>query len=157
MQLWKSTDTLSFSWRDVRYNLLDFFVSTTNCEETKLAISHAIKNNDSRSYNLTDDWSIARRGWDSSLSVNKPQPELAPYQYDNSFIWREYIQQNPEDHKRILDYWLTQVKYRTSVRIFLEIFADIPFAGFIEFLAIIQKSIYKDLDITLQETKSWFL
>ena len=149
MPLWKSTDTLSFSWRDARYNLLDSFVSTTNCEETKLAISHAIKNNDSRSYNLTDDWSIARRDWDSSLSVTKPQPELAPYQYDNSFIWKEYIQQNPEDHKRILDYWLTQVKYRTTVRIFSEICKKIPSDSVSQLLETIKKSIYKDLDILL--------
>ena len=149
MQLWKSADTLSFSWRDARYNLLDSFVSTTNCEETKLAISHAIKNNDSRSYNLTDDWSIARRGWNSSLSVTKPQPELAPYQYDNSFIWKEYIQQNPEDHKRILDYWLTQVKYRTTVRIFSEICKKIPSDSVSQLLETIKKSIYKDLDILL--------
>lgn len=149
MPLWKSTDTLSFSWRDARYNLLDSFVSTTNCEETKLAISHAIKNNDSRSYNLTDDWSIARRSWDSSLSVTKPQPELAPYQYDNSFIWREYIQKDPEDHKRILDYWLTQVKYRTTVRIFSEICKKIPSDSVSQLLQTIKKSIYKDLDIVL--------
>ena len=149
MPLWKSTDTLSFFFLFARYNLLNSFVSTTNCEKTKLSISHAIKNNDSRSYNLTDNWSIARMGWNFSLSVTKPQPELAPYQYDNSFIWKEYIQQNPEDHKRILDYWLTQVKYRTTVRIFSEICKKIPSDSVSQLLETIKKSIYKDLDIVL--------
>ena len=139
----------NFPLEDQRYNVLVSFVSTIQCEKTKSTIYDAIQNNYSRSYNLTDDWSIVRRDRDYSLSVNKPQLDLTPNQYDNSFIWREYIQRKPEDDKRILDYWLTQVKYRTTVRIFSEIHKKIPSDSASQLLQTIKRNIYKDLDIVL--------
>lgn len=158
---WKQSISIEpFPWENTSYNFLESFISTIQCKETKSAISFAIANNRSRPYNLTDDRAVKRK-CDRFLPINMPNSNLSASQYNNPFLWKEYIEEDLSDHERILEYWFTQVKYRMAVRMLFEVFADIPtdisFAGFIEFLAIIQKSIYKDLYIPLPETKSWFL